>query len=186
MKIRKEPVIRSIFGVTQQDMSMLLHISRSQWAMHELGQRGLPSHAMILLAELLAHAQTQKKAERFPAPNAQHLKQQYKQLDCLLRENEFQQVRLRREVAAAARKLDAQLKLLHRVDFLNSLSASKVKPSPLHLSIASIAARSLQTDHSGPLMLHELRLEVLAFEKTLLESKLRDIASLEAKGNDGK
>lgn len=189
MKIRREPAIRNLLGCTQQDMAMLLHVRLSQWAMHELGQRPLPTQASQLMSEMVIHAQLyEKKAKSLPPPNPSQLKQQHKKLESLLLENKFRQMTLSGKIAALAKKQAAQLKLMQRVDFLNSFHAKNENAAarfPLHRSIASHAAMTLQTDHSGTLMLHELRLEVLAFEKTLLESKMTEMEKLLGK-NDGK
>lgn len=185
--MRKEPYIRTLLGVTQLEMAMLLHINRTQWSMYELGLRPLPSHAMQLMGEMIIHAENHKKKARgLPTPSAQHLKQQYKKLEYLLREIEFQQLTLSRKIAAVTKKQAAQLKLLQRADFLNGYAKNENAAAryPLHQGHADWAIyRALETDHSGTLMMYEHRLKVLDFEKTLLEPKLREIEASLNEGN---
>ena len=38
----------------QEDMAMLLQVNKSQWTMHEIGQRDLPIDAQLKLADILA------------------------------------------------------------------------------------------------------------------------------------
>ncbi len=44
----------ALLGMKQEDMAILLQVNKSQWAMHEIGQRDLPLDAQLKLVEMLA------------------------------------------------------------------------------------------------------------------------------------
>jgi len=62
--MERKSSISSLLGVTQHEMASLLHISRSQWSMYELGKGNLPSAATLLLADLLTHVKASEKIEK--------------------------------------------------------------------------------------------------------------------------
>ena len=51
--MEKTDNIRSLLGLSQENLALLLKVSRSQIAMYELGKRNLPVHAMEMLAIML-------------------------------------------------------------------------------------------------------------------------------------
>jgi transcriptional regulator with XRE-family HTH domain len=173
--MKREPYYRNLLGGTQEEMSMLLNISRSHWAKIELGTRMPSTKIQLALSEMAKHAENRKAGKTPSAPNAPQLKQHLELLGRMLRENEYQQAVTVRKIAAVGKKQDAQLKLAVRADYLNAKHAKNASVHAHHKGMAEIATRKLETDHSGSLMLHELRLEVLALEKKLLESKMLEI-----------
>lgn len=44
--------IREVLGITQEQASLLVGVSRTHFAMYELGKRDLPTHAMLKLTRL--------------------------------------------------------------------------------------------------------------------------------------
>ncbi len=49
--------IRSVLGLTQDELATLLAVTRSQLSMYELGKRDLPAFAKLKLSELLVNTQ---------------------------------------------------------------------------------------------------------------------------------
>ncbi len=49
--------LKSLLGISQEEIAVLLGITRSQWSMYELGKRNLPLHAKQELAQLLIYLQ---------------------------------------------------------------------------------------------------------------------------------
>jgi transcriptional regulator with XRE-family HTH domain len=47
--------LRKLLGITQEEAAMLLGISKAQISMYEVGQRDLPTHALVKLATLSNH-----------------------------------------------------------------------------------------------------------------------------------
>lgn len=53
--------IRKLLGFSQEEISIVLGITRSQWAMYEIGQRDLPLEAKKELTAILLHLQKAKE-----------------------------------------------------------------------------------------------------------------------------
>jgi transcriptional regulator with XRE-family HTH domain len=175
-KMKKEPYIRNLIGVTQEEMAALLHISRSQWALYELGLRGLPKGARPLFAELVAQIiPNEKEKKSLPLPTPLQLKQQQHKLEKLVGDIEYQQRAIAKKMAAVEKQQAAQQRATKGLDFLNSRRAKDVAPTPVHNQVAMKARVILEKDYAGMLMLHEIDLEVLAFKMKLVESKMREI-----------
>ncbi len=170
--MKKEYAIRNLLGITQQDAALLFKVSRSQWSMFELGQRDLPLAAQQLLAEMLTHVQSGHTGK---SVTLEKVATQHRHVERLIRENEYQQLRLARKAAEVAKKQEAQQRLAHVLDFLQSQQTGTQKAAGVLQTIASKAAPVLAPDHSATLIEHELKQEVLVLEKLLLESKLRKI-----------
>jgi hypothetical protein len=134
------------------------------------------THASHLLAKLLVHSQTLKKRPSLPAPVEGHWKQQRQELESLIRENQFQQLKLQKKIAAVVSRQAAQLRTVQRIEFVSGLSAKNGKQDAGHQAIADYAGLNLQTDHSGLLSQLERRLKMLVYEQELLEEELQEIA----------
>jgi hypothetical protein len=82
-------------------------VNRSQIAMFEAEKRDLPSVASILIMQIFAQVETAKKSAK-SIPDASASAEKQKQLELLLKENTFQQMKLRRKIVVVARKLQVQ------------------------------------------------------------------------------
>lgn len=176
--MKKEQTITALLGVSQQDVAMLLGVSRSQWSMFESGQRDLPLHAKQLLGEILTHLQAQEAA----AKSTPALPQQAKldQLERQLRNNEYHQLVLARKIASTTKKQQAQARLLLLTDFLRSHHSSKKANPQVHQVLAAKASPALEAQLSDAITELQYRLETLELEKLLLESRaLRMRSALE-------
>lgn len=56
--------IREQLGVTQEELALLLKVTRSQLSMYELGKRDLPIAAKKQLAELLLYVKEQSTTQK--------------------------------------------------------------------------------------------------------------------------
>lgn len=74
--MKKIEKIRDQFGLTQNDLALLLRVTRSQLSMYELGKRDLPIAAKEQLAQMLGYLQ--KNPFRVK-PNKALLKEQEEQ-----------------------------------------------------------------------------------------------------------
>ncbi len=162
--MKNQTAISSLLGLTQHETAMLLGVSRSLLSLYELGKRDLPLRATLLLAEILQHVNTpQAKPVAFRA-NPEHLGQ-------LLRENEFQRLRLERKMAKAARKLLAQQRRLRLAEFLDA---------PQHAKTTQVSGPAFQlrikkshVDWSATVVEYQHKKELLAIEQAMLESQLQ-------------
>jgi len=173
--MERKSSIRSLLGVTQHEMASLLHISRSQWSMYELGKGNLPSAATLLLADLLTHVKASEKIEerRSQLTQQKGLKQK---LLILLRENEYQQVLTAKKITFAKKKHAAQIKMIPLVGLLEEqpISQSSVATELLKI-LSSKTSKSMATEAAVVLFELQVKQQMLAFEKELFELKLREI-----------
>lgn len=66
---------KNILGLNQNEMAMLLKITRSQWAMYQTGKRPLPREAKLQLAELLNFMLSQENLKQnIDLKEKEHLK----------------------------------------------------------------------------------------------------------------
>lgn len=167
--MKNENTICSLLGITQNDLAMLLGVSRSQCAMYELGQRDLPLHAKQLLAEILTYIQLEEAAAKSlaPAPRKENLDQ----LERLLRDNEIQQLLLARKIAKATKKQQTQSRLLLLNTFLHSHHTAKGSTTSIQRTIAGKASPQLEAQFSEELTKLLLRQETLMLEKLVIESR---------------
>lgn len=170
--MKKEQSIRTLLGLQQKDIALLLGVSRAHWGMYEIGKRDLPLPAKQLLAEMLAHLQSTKTIDKNTLAAQQEAKQQ--ELERLLRENEYQQLRLAKKMAQSEKKQATQKRLSLLADFLNNREAKEEKPGNCrHQSILRKAQQSFLADQASLLIQQELQIEILQHERKLIESKMR-------------
>ncbi|MGH2665819.1 hypothetical protein [Flavobacterium sp.] len=60
----KNNTIRKLLGFTQEEISIVLSITRSQWSMYEIGQRDLPLAAKKELTAILLYLQKTKEISK--------------------------------------------------------------------------------------------------------------------------
>lgn len=81
--------IRALLGMNQTDMALLLGVSRSHYAMFEIGKRDLSLKATQLLAEILNHMQLPAKSLVARPIERQIATAKNSRLEEFLRENEY-------------------------------------------------------------------------------------------------
>jgi len=176
--MRKESTIGKLLGMSQQDMAMLLGVSRGQWSMYESGKRDLPLHANQLLADMLTHVRTAETiSENRYQSNALQLKGLQQSLEHLLRENEYQQLLLDRKIAAARKKQTAQMRIAQLAHFVNNKEPNTGTASNAAMQfISRKAVQASSNDYHAILVQYEIKKEIVILEKMLIESKIRKIA----------
>lgn len=176
--MKKIHPIRSLLGLKQLDIAMLLGISRSRWSVYEIGKRDLPLGAKQRLGELLMHVNKMppaavQQSERKPPlhPNLQRY------IKRLLRENEHSQMIVLTNINKLRKKQDTQARLSVCSEILQSRLASAKTENLLERGIAYKTTNVLALDYSLPLAELELRLELLQHEMAFLESKINALQS---------
>ncbi|KIX20205.1 hypothetical protein SY27_13750 [Flavobacterium sp. 316] len=98
--MKKRKIFKTPMLFSQEEMAMLLGITRSQWAMFEIGQRDIPSSAKLKLATLIKGVNVLSKVATKELPH--HKIQQSKKEEILytqLKENRLQQLIIERKLA---------------------------------------------------------------------------------------
>lgn len=175
--MKKTNSFRTLLGITQNDIAQLLQVTRSQWAMFELGKRDLPLAAKVLLAEVLGYLKnTETEAKELPqlVPLQANKKTR---LEELLRENEYQRLAIARKLKAMQKKYKNNVTILRLTGLLATRPEQKAAPSQGLLQlIADKASKALSENSLAVLVEYELKHELLELEKLLLDSSLRKFA----------
>lgn len=162
----------SLLGINYEEAAIILRISRSQWSMFELGKRSLPLPAMQLLAEMLTYVELPQKNE------AQHKFEKdlaVKQLNRLLRENNYQQSTVSRKIEEANKRHETETRLFRLIEFFDRKENKQPDAYGMSDLISGKAAKLRKANVSAALTELQHRHELLAFEKQLLESKLEKL-----------
>ncbi len=170
--MKKDSAVTKMFGLSQHDMAMLLGVSRSQLAMYELGQRSLPTAAMLKLASLMQQQGRQKQANKNPDLKKQQAKIKTL-LEKMLRENEYQLLRMERKIAGVSKKIETAGKLTQLAGYLESGEDKKEIDKVTHDFIKRKALKTVDSDDAVLLLQLEIKKELLVFEKSLLEARLK-------------
>ncbi len=173
--MKKDYAISTYLGMTQQELAMLLGVSRSQFSMFELGKRDLPLPAKQLLGELLTYIQSPEVAAKSALPDAP--KATLPQLERLQRENQYQQLLTERKIAEATKKLQAQERLLQLSAFLSSREGSRATAINFPKALARKTNKAAEAPLLAILTEQQLRKELLELENLLLESRLLKLRS---------
>ncbi|SCY37067.1 helix-turn-helix domain-containing protein [Flavobacterium caeni] len=170
--MKKQNSLRTLLGLSQQDMAMLLNVTRGQYSMYECGHRNLPHHAAQLLSELLLHANAPQTVQK--QSNAHDTERHH--LEALLRENQYQQLLLEKKTKALEKKHNASLHAGRVVDFVKARNAQR-KNNDRPLAVPARKA-SANDDYVKMGIDFEIKRELLVYEKKLLEQKIKDMARL--------
>jgi transcriptional regulator with XRE-family HTH domain len=151
--------IRKALNLTQDEMAMLFHISRPQWAYYELGKRDLPTAAFERLAVieiLLASPEINDAKEMEPIEIQKH--QINEMLEDALKDNEYHQEKLERMITSMEEKKEASQKMLK---LISTLEHTELK-EPLHPSVLPIlkkqAIKTLEQNNALDLLKLKIRL----------------------------
>ena len=127
--MEKKETICKLLGTTQEEMGMLLGVSRGQWSMFESGKRDLPSAALQFLSEILAHLQSpEAKTTKTQATLAKEAAKKKQTLEALVQENQYQQFRMAKKIAAIEIKQKASVKTLQLAAYLNKRTVKNREP----------------------------------------------------------
>ncbi|HEY0046463.1 MAG TPA: helix-turn-helix transcriptional regulator [Flavobacterium sp.] len=171
--MKKQSELRMMLGISQQEMATLLGVSRSQVALYETGRRQMPIGTTTKLAALFVQIQAQQKqAKSSQLPQDKEMRKH--QLEKLLHENQYQQLHCERQMAAALKKHDATAKVQQLSNILTAQIAKDSSEKAVVNLILAKASRGSIDDQSAYLLQLDIRLEVLNFERELLERKLRE------------
>jgi transcriptional regulator with XRE-family HTH domain len=167
--MRKGKSICKELGIKQEELAMLLNISKGQLAMFETGKRDLPTAAMLLLAPMLAFIQEENLKSGSAEILKSHIEQKKKVLEQLLKENQYKQKLLERKLEIAENKYQANRKALQLMRFLeNDASKKGDSPNSLVKIIEARAKSELEKNGWGVVAKFQIQKEVLLVEEKML------------------
>ena len=170
----KDKKIGELLGIKQDDIAMLLEVTRSKWSMYALGKRDLPVAAKLKLAEMLAFVQQLDiQGNHHIAPIKKQESKTKKFLEEQLIINKHKQNITEDKLNSYKEKYEAAIIALQLTDFLagKSREASKHNDMLLQL-IKSNAATAIEKNGLDLQEQYILKLQVLQYEESLLKEKL--------------
>lgn len=168
--MRKRENIRDAFGISQEELAIVLKITRSQLAMFETGKRELPSTAIIQLAEMLRYLQenASKSADTTSLLKAQAI-QKEKALEEMRKENHFKQLALERKLKVLEKKHKASLSAFQLMKYLEKQDSKNGKlESPLLKTIERKALTELNKNDLAMITKCKIEKEVLEAEEKII------------------
>jgi transcriptional regulator with XRE-family HTH domain len=169
----KKNETRAILGLTQQEIAMLLKVSRSKWSMYECGARNLPSEANLRLLEMMMYMLTPEAQALQNVPNQKQEESKTKRiLEHRLKENEYQLRVIARKITATQEKVAKYAKAVQLMHFLNLPEQVEKALAPRVLdSITAIAVRNFNENNSQ-LSLLLIDQELLQVQQEVLEKAM--------------
>jgi hypothetical protein len=163
----KEPLI-----ISQDEMAMLLGITRSQWSMAVLGLRGLSAKSKSKLATVQSHVNKITLVKQ--AKLVQELKQEdemQKVSARLLVDNSVKQLQMQRKLTRMEENFQAALNTLH---FLASYQKEAQNESLIKV-LEIKAYKVLNKNTLAQQEVLKIKLEVLKYEESLLRQRKKKL-----------
>ncbi|WP_264519773.1 hypothetical protein [Flavobacterium sp. N1994] len=154
---------RLMFGLTQQEIALILNVSRSHLSHHEGNRRNLPSAANLRLQEMMLYMLTPEAQALQNLPNQKQEESKIKNiLEIRLKENEYQLQVIARKITATQEKVAKYAKAVQLMHFLNlpEQVAKAAAPNVLE-AITATALRNYNENNS--------QLSVLLIDQELLQ-----------------
>ena len=168
--MRKRENIRDAFGISQEELAIVLKITRSQLAMFETGKRELPSTAIIQLADMLRYLQedASKSADTTSLLKAQEI-QKGKALEEMRKENHFKQLVLEKKLNALEKKYKANLAAFQLMKYMKKQDTKNGKlESHLLKTIERKALAELNKNGLAIITKYKIEKEVLEAEEKII------------------
>lgn len=163
--MKKQLTIREQLGLKQEELALLLQVTRSQLSLYEIGKRKLPTHATEKLATLLSFAKSESETENLEAKNEPT---ERGLLHRLLVKNQHQQQLVEMKLLAMQKKENAAKASNKIVSRLKEQAKSK-KEIKLYESL--VYKKQNEKNAEGLVQL-QIKKEVLVFEENLLKKRL--------------
>lgn len=165
--MKKTQTLRSILGVSQDDLALILKVSRTTISMSEWSSRSLPKAATQLLGEMV---QYMCDASSKAACVAEQYLQKLKFVERLQKENDYLQQATSRKIDYVKEKCGEYLRALQLVEFLSQRNATEeLERAAILRTISRKASQGLKFQGLDRLFQLELKLELLQTEKLLLD-----------------
>lgn len=168
--MKKVENIRSILGITQENLALLLEVTRSQLSLYEIGKRNIPIAAKKQLTEMLAYMQDENsklttisnlmKTQELARTNT--LKQ-------MLQDNHYKKLLLEKKIKILEEKQAFNFNTIHLMRYLDNTK------NPNNQFIKAIETKGLTELENNSLALltkYEIEKEVLQAEEKILNQFL--------------
>lgn len=161
--------ITKMVGLTHQEMASLLQISRSQWSMHELNKRSLPSSAADMLNELVTYVKESQQMRGVVDKAAAVALQAH--VAFLLDENKYRRAVTAKNIASVEQKLFIGQ---NRKPIIALLKQREDKTIHAHELLRLLKQKVVGSPEIRLFEL-QLKLQLLVAEQTLLEKRAQEL-----------
>lgn len=170
LSMKRETIFKETLLISQEDMAILLGVSRSHYTMYTLGQRGLPLQAKLKLEQLImSNAEVCFFKKEKLSQVAKQEDESHNALLYLLQENKFKQVQLQRKIELMETKFKAAVNTLHFVNHIKN--RNKCTNTAVFNLINMKANKILSANGLIKQEACKIKLEVLQFEEQLLKKR---------------
>ena len=119
--MKAKDTFKKLLGLSQEEMAIILGITRTQWSMHEIGKRKLPSAAAIEFSKLMHYIyENHSKEIEMPDFMKEEGKRVHDQLRRDIQKNEYKLSRLTKKMERAQDLYEEALAALQVVAYLDS------------------------------------------------------------------
>lgn len=174
---RKAQELKGLLGFSQDEIAQLLMLHRNTVSRFELGKGHIPHHSNVLLGAMLRYIQSPEAAADLPAALQEQHDKQHERIQKLIKENEYQYERLSRMLEKAQTNYSYNEKATKLLYFLqeHAHELPEISPNVLQL-LGNRVSGSLQKQDKADVLELELQVDLLVYQKMLLERKLSKIA----------
>uniref|UniRef100_UPI00404A2244 helix-turn-helix domain-containing protein n=1 Tax=Flavobacterium sp. TaxID=239 RepID=UPI00404A2244 len=177
--MKNESLFSVSLDLTQEDIALLIDVSRSQWAMYVCGKRNLNLETKERLGKLLATIQTINETKRIPEKNEKNLDGQIlKRMASLLQKNKLKQLKVQKTYETMKNQYEAAQNTLHLLQVIAE------KPSIFHSKkgiLDGIQRRCIGKLQTKGLVAQEtllMKWEALKQEETMLKKRIQKLESV--------
>lgn len=138
--MKKDLIFKEGTLFSQEEIAMLLGITRSQWAMFEIGQRDIPGSAKVKLANLLRISKEMTTVTK--AVLAHRKEQETKKqaiIEKYIKDSQFKQMQLERTLERMNRKYKEAENTLHLIAYMKEQSGFTESD---HMVLESVVAKA--------------------------------------------
>lgn len=172
--MKSEETFSTLLGLKQEQVAMLLQVSRSRWSMYELGLRRLSPEAMEILLELTAIIKTMPEEAMQPSP--EEMEAHLVLIDEKIKENTYQQRVLSDKIAALEKKQKAVLRVSHlERNYKDTGENKEAYQKDLVKRFVNKAKKAVGEQAWSQLRLFEIKIKALQQEEKLFRQELTEI-----------
>jgi transcriptional regulator with XRE-family HTH domain len=163
--------LSKLFGISQNNLALLLNVKRSQLSMYELSLRSLPTEAIQKMAELLEVVQSTEFKTVAQSLTVEEMTQYHDELQKLLKENDYQQQRISRKIAALEEKCQNRAKLLQLLHHYDHKKNTETPHENLGRKLLQVASNT-GSKNVFKMLDHQIQLQFLQAQAHVLRKEL--------------
>lgn len=173
--MKAKETISTLLGLKQEQVAMLLQVSRSKWSMYELGLRSLPAASMEILSELLAIIETAEEQIN-TQPSVEEKNEHLATIEKQIKENIYQQQSISDKISALEIKRKALFRVSHLKQHYKDTGKNKVAYQKGLVGHFLAKAQNTAGKNSwSQIRQYEIKLKTLQQEEKFLRTELEEL-----------